>query len=226
MSNSSLLEAIADPVRLRILRRLSEGRSASLAELADAAGVHVNTVRPRIAELEEASVLERVVGAPSGPGRPSISYRLAAGWSVPTSDFRGLAQLLAAVALRAHARGKDLRAVGSEWGRYLQGRPGGHDLRADLPHALEQLGFDARVESSTLHLESCPCQLVLPDHPELVCELAAAVTQGVLHGSGSGLAVGEREHDTERRTCTITLVGDGRTGAPRKRPRNRRRLGH
>ena len=88
-----MLEAVADPVRLRIIRRLSDGRTASLADLADAAGVHVNTVRPRVAELEDAAVIERVTGAPSGRGRPSIGYRLAAGWSVPTSDFRGLAQL-------------------------------------------------------------------------------------------------------------------------------------
>jgi predicted ArsR family transcriptional regulator len=223
MSNMSMLEAVADPVRLRIIRRLSHGRIASLADLADAAGVHVNTARPRIAELEDAAVIERVTEAPTRRGRPSIGYRLAAGWSVPTSDFGGLAQLLAAVALRAHAREQDLRAVGSEWGRYLQGRPGGHDIDADLPHALEQLGFDARVEDSTLRLESCPCRHVLPDHPELVCELAAAATQGVLDGSGSGLAVGERRHDVEQRTCTITLVGDRAAGAARKRPRNRRR---
>ena len=218
-----MLEAVADPVRLRVLRHLSHGRTASLADLADAAGVHVNTVRPRIAELEDSAVIERVPGAPSGRGRPTIGYRLAAGWSVPTSDFRGLAQLLAAVALRAHARGRDLRAVGSEWGRYLQGRPGGHDVHEDLPQALEQLGFDARVEDSALLLDSCPCRLVLPDHPELVCELAVAVAQGVLDGSGSGLTVGEREHDVERRTCRITLVAGRRPGAPRKRPRNRRR---
>jgi len=219
----STLEAVADPVRLRILRHLSRGRTASLSELAGAAGVHVNTVRPRVAELAEAAVIERVAEAPSGRGRPSIGYQLAAGWSVPTSDFRGLAQLLAAVALRAQASGRDLRAVGSEWGRYLQGRPGGHDIRADLPRALEQLGFDARVGGSTLHLESCPCRLVLPDNPELVCELAAAVAQGVLDGSGSGLAIDAREHDVERRTCRITLVGGRRTGARRRRPRNGRR---
>ena len=218
-----MLEAVADPVRLRIIRRLSDGRTASLADLADAAGVHVNTVRPRVAELEDAAVIERVTGAPSGRGRPSIGYRLAAGWSVPTSDFRGLAQLLAALALRAQARGRDLRAVGAEWGRSLQGRPGGHDIQADLPQALERLGFDARVEGSTLRLESCPCRLVLPDHPELVCELAAAVTQGALDGGGSGLTVAEREHDVERRSCTITLVGGRRPGARGTRPRNRRR---
>ena len=54
----SMLEAVADPVRLRILRRLSEGRTASLADLAHAAGVHVNTVRPRVAELEETAVID------------------------------------------------------------------------------------------------------------------------------------------------------------------------
>src|SRR2546421_8405838 len=155
VSNMSMLEAVADPVRLRVLRHLSHGRTASLADLADAAGVHANTVRTRIAELEDSAVIEGVPRGPSGRCRPTIGYRLAAGWSVPTSDFRGLAQLLAAVALRAHAPRPDLPAVRSEWGRHLQGRPGGHDVHEDLPQALEQLGFDARVEDSALLLDSC-----------------------------------------------------------------------
>lgn len=213
------LDALADPVRLRLVRELATSPGASLRELAGAAGVHPNTARPHLAALEEAGAIEREHSAPSGRGRPRQGYRLAADWSPPTADFRGLAELLAATLLRGEPSAADLRAVGVEWGRYLQGRPGGHDAATDLPFALERLGFESQVDGSVLQLRSCPCTLVLPDRPEVVCELAAAVADGVLAGSGSDLEVGERSHDPERRTCALTLVRGRRPGAPRTRGR-------
>jgi DNA-binding transcriptional ArsR family regulator len=53
-----VLEAVADPVRLTIVRHLARHDSATLSELADAAGVHLNTVRAHVAALERAGVLE------------------------------------------------------------------------------------------------------------------------------------------------------------------------
>lgn len=200
------LDAIADPVRLRLVRHLSERPGASLPELAEAAGVHLNTARTHASALEDAGVIAREPAAPAGRGRPRVGYRLAAGWSPPTTDFRGLAELLGAVLARAGQDASDLRAVGLEWGRYLHGRPGGRDgVERALPSALERLGFDARVEGSTLELSACPCSLVLPDRPELVCELAAAVADGVLAGSGSTLRVGRRDHDPAARRCSMAL---------------------
>jgi predicted ArsR family transcriptional regulator len=215
------LDALADPIRLRIVRHLADHPGASLPELAEAAGVHVNTARPHAAALEAAAVIEREPAPPAGRGRPRLGYRLAPGWSPPTADFRGLAELLAAAVLRAGPDAKELRAVGEEWGRFLQGRPGGHDVRADLPHALAQLGFEARVDGRTLELRSCPCPLVLPDRPELVCGLAASVVEGVLSGSGSDLTVAGGSHHPERRHCSLELARTRRPGARRTRRRGR-----
>src|SRR5438067_1649673 len=53
------LEAIADPVRLAMVRRLARGGPAGLPELAGAAAVHANTVRPHIAALERAGLVVR-----------------------------------------------------------------------------------------------------------------------------------------------------------------------
>lgn len=218
----SSLDAIADPVRLRIVRHLSDHPGASLPELADAAGVHPNTARPHAAALEAAAVIERESDAPSGRGRPRLGYRLRPGWSPPTADFRGLAELLGAAVLRAGTDSEELRAVGQEWGRFLQGRPGGHDVHTDVPHALAQLGFDARVDGRTVELRSCPCPLVLPDHPQLVCRLAAAVVEGVLEGSGSGMTVAGGNHDPDRRACSLELTRTRTPGARRTRRRGRR----
>ena len=199
------LEALAHPTRLSIVRHLSERDSASLAELAAAAAVHINTARPNVVELERAGVLEREHTPPSGRGRPTVRYRLVEDYRPPTADYRGLAEALAAALLRAGQGPAQMRAVGLEWGRYLLGRPGAHDLERELPRALEQLGYQARLTDSTLHLSACPCALVLPDRPQLICELAMAVANGVLAGAHSQLCIGDRQHDAERRTCLARL---------------------
>src|SRR4051812_49870329 len=83
----SRLDAIADPIRLRIVRRLSETPAATLPELARAADVHLNTVRPHVAALEHAGVLTRERQAPAGRGRPPVQYRLAGDWRPPATDY-------------------------------------------------------------------------------------------------------------------------------------------
>jgi predicted ArsR family transcriptional regulator len=199
------LDSIADPVRLRIVRHLADSPGATLPELAAEAGVHLNTARSHVVALEDAGVLVRERHASGGRGRPSVVYRLAPGWTLPTTDFLGLAELLAATLLRASPSVADVRAVGLEWGRYLLGRPGAHHVEEELPLALERLGFHARIEDQTLELTACPCSLVLPDRPELMCELAVAVADGVLTGSGSGLQVGRRMHHPDVRRCAVEL---------------------
>lgn len=210
------LELVADPVRLRLLRHLSERDSCSLAEAAEAAGVHVNTARPHVTALVEAGALVRETAATAGPGRPAVRYRLPEGWTAPTVDFRGLAELLAAALVRSRQAPEELRDLGLGWGRYLLGRPGMHEVGRELPLALERLGFQAEVTDGELRLSGCPCPLVSPDQPELVCELAAAVADGVLAGAGSQARLTARRHDPRRRSCKAALRSAGRrTDKPR-----------
>ncbi len=206
------LDPLADPTRLRIVRHLSEQGSASLRELAAAADVHVNTARPNVVELERAGVLERESATPSGPGRPAVRYRLVEGWSPPSADFRGLAEVLGAALLRGGFGPDEIRAVGHEWGRYLLGRPGAHDVEREVPLALERLGFQVTLSGSTLRLSACPCPLVLPQRPQLLCELAVAVADGVLAGAGSELRVGGRDHNPAARSCAARLERTGAKG--------------
>jgi len=91
------LEAIADPVRLKIVRLLSERGTATLEQLTEAVGAHLNTVRTHLKALEEAGLLFRADSdVHEGPGRPQQTWRLREGWSVPTNDFRKLAEILRA----------------------------------------------------------------------------------------------------------------------------------
>jgi predicted ArsR family transcriptional regulator len=206
VSSIPTLDAVADPVRLSLLRRMGEQGPATLAELADAAQVHPNTVRPHLAQLEASGVVMRETASPHGRGRPPGRFRLAPGWRLPTTDFRGLAELLAAVALRAELTQPELGALGRQWGRYLAGRPGARDLEHEIPVALEQLGFQARVLGPRVVLSGCPCPLIAPDRPELVCRLVEAVVEGLTEAAGTGQHVTGRRHHPERRVCELKLT--------------------
>jgi predicted ArsR family transcriptional regulator len=199
------LEALSDPTRLRIVRRLAEG-PARLEDLAEAAGVHPNTVRAHVASLQESGVVEQEAAESDGRGRPPLRYRLEPGWTPPTTDFGGLAELLAATLVRTDAPEDLLRAVGREWGRYLLGRPGVHDLDRELPRALERLGFEPSLEDGRLTLRACPCRLILPGRPKVLCGLAVAVVEGMVEASGTELRVADSTHDPEARCCSVTLA--------------------
>ena len=86
------------------------------------------------------------------------------------------------------------------------GRPGALDAKRELPQALERLGFHAEVADGEVRLSGCPCPLVSPHRPELVCDLAASVVDGVLAGAGSQRRVTRREHDPARRACTLATA--------------------
>jgi len=204
-----VLDAVADPVRLRIVRHLAEHGSGTLSELAEAAGVHINTIRSHVAALEEAAVLESEQQAASGPGRPATEYRLVDGWGLSSTDFLELAGLLAAALVREHPDRASLRATGVDWGRWLVGRPGRRDVAEQLPRALERLGFHATVEGDLVRISGCPCAVVSPDHPEVVCGLATGLVEGVLAASGSPLRVGEHDAHPEQRHCTLRLTRVG-----------------
>jgi predicted ArsR family transcriptional regulator len=206
MADKGALQAVGHPVRLRVLQRLGNGETASVSELADSAGVHENTVRAHVAVLEDAGLIAGEPRPVAGPGRPGIQYRLTPAGERLDYDFLGLAELLAAAVGRAGMSPAQLREIGREWGRYLTGRPGQYDLRRRVPEILRGLEFDATVEEGHVRLTGCPCRTVAPDRPQLICELATGVLDGVLGASGSTQRVGEGFHDPARRDCRITLV--------------------
>jgi predicted ArsR family transcriptional regulator len=203
---SGALQAVGHPVRLRVLQRLGNGDTASVTELADSAGVHENTVRAHVAVLEDAGLIVGEARPVAGPGRPGIQYRLTPKGERLDYDFLGLAELLAAVVGRAGLPPEQLREVGREWGRYLAGRPGRYDIRKRVPEILAGLGFSATVADDEVRLTGCPCPTIAPDRPELICELATGVLDGVLGAVGASQRVGPAQHDPARRDCSVTLV--------------------
>ena len=201
------LDLVADPLRLRVVRYLEEHGRASLPELAKAAGVHANTLRPHVLEMEEGGLLEferRVL--PRRRGRPGIDYRLAKGFDSSQGDFLGVAELLAAALGRVGLDPDRLRAVGEEWGRYLLGRPGSYEVEDELPRVLGRLGFDASINGGQLQLARCPCSTVAPDRPTIICTLVEGVIEGALGAAGSQRSAKSFEHDPPERRCSAKIT--------------------
>lgn len=163
--------------------------------------------------------LQRVRGpaagsaAASGRGRPATEYRLTDGWVLSSSDFLGLAGLLAAALVRAGPDAGALRAAAADWGRDVARRRRRRDVAMALRRDLEQLGFHANVEGDRVRMSGCPCAVVSPEHPEVVCTLASGLVDGVLEAVGSPSVVVEHDRRPERRRCTLRL-GPASAAAP------------
>jgi predicted ArsR family transcriptional regulator len=205
----SLLDAIADPARLQIVRRLAQDGPASLQQLADAAGVHLNTARAHVSALEHAGAVVSRPRERAGRGKQGLEYELAEGWTLGSDDFRTIAEVLASAVIRNEMSSEDLLELGRAWGRYTLGRPGAHDPEAEVVRALERLGYVATIEDNRLQLAGCPCILVAPDMPGVICDLAMGLVEGVLEASGSHLRLGERRHHHAERRCQVALASAG-----------------
>lgn len=75
---TGLLNVIADPVRLGLIRCLAEGREATAAELSGGCQASGQTIRRHLEALVSSGVVVETVGATDGatPGRPAARFSL------------------------------------------------------------------------------------------------------------------------------------------------------
>ena len=202
---ASIIDAVADPARARLVRRLASHGPASLEDLAAAAGIHPNTARTHLRAMEAEGFVESAPEAAGERGRPRTIFSLRDGWALPDDGFRALAELLAATLEGTNPDPRALRRLGVRWGRSsLAGRTP-DDAKAELLRMLARLGFDARIEGDRLELGACPCPLISPHDPALVCRLVDAVVDGILEGSGGGIRAEHRHHNPKQRSCSALL---------------------
>jgi len=71
---------------------------------------------------------------------------------------------------------------------------------------LRELGFLAKMTPEGVTLRGCPCPLISPERPRLVCCLTSGVIAGALAAAGSPLHVGDETHDTSARRCSVQLI--------------------
>jgi predicted ArsR family transcriptional regulator len=160
----------------------------SLAEVADATGLHVNTVREHLEALRTTGLVRREAAPSAGRGRPAWLYR-AVRRTAPTSEYAGLATTLAATLHRTSAQPvRDAVAAGSEWGHEVArnaGPPSGTDhgaARRQVVRVLEQMGFEPEADADdvTVRLTRCPLLDAARRHPDIVCGVHLGIARGAL----------------------------------------------
>jgi predicted ArsR family transcriptional regulator len=191
-------EAVLDAVR-------SASGEVSVAEIAERADLRPNTVRFHLDALERQGRIERArptVGAPGGPGRPALHYRVRPG--MDPSGPRSY-QLLAEVLVESLADGPRTRAraqaAGHSFGRRLARdtgrRPRSRRAVVDtLVDVLATVGFAPERRTTRgetrIVLRHCPFLELADDRRDVICPVHLGLMQGVVAelGQDAGDPVG------------------------------------
>jgi predicted ArsR family transcriptional regulator len=98
----------------------SQAGAVTISALAAMTGLHQNTVREHLDQLVEAGAATKTKAASTGRGRPAWLYRATGSPRTGTSEYLGLASVLAAHIDRTSANPReDGIAAGVDWGRDL-----------------------------------------------------------------------------------------------------------
>lgn len=179
----------ADASRVAVLETVRQSdRPLDTRAIAEAVGLHVNTVRAHLALLAERGLVTVEPESRDRPGRPRMLYSTREkdnGWR----DYRILAE-----ALVAHISGMDgdrtqiAIAAGHAQGVRISGRPE-HPVSADeavhrVVEVLRECGFRpyATADRRRIVLHHCPFGELTRTCPEVVCGVHLGVVRGVLSG--------------------------------------------
>ncbi|MFN8025063.1 MAG: helix-turn-helix domain-containing protein [Acidimicrobiia bacterium] len=193
-----VLKALGDDTRYAMYQELARSTSAlSAQDLAEALGIHANTVRLHLDRLREAGLVDVEAVHRGTVGRPQHLYSLAAG--APGLGFDPpahalLAGLLAAMAERVGADVDDAVATGRAWGTERGAAARTRDCLGALDAELARLGFEPAAEadepgSGRIEFLHCPFRELAEAYPELVCNLHRGLCEGVIAAVGGGSIV-------------------------------------
>jgi predicted ArsR family transcriptional regulator len=196
-----VLKALGDETRFAMYRELAQSTTPlSAQDLADALGLHANTVRLHLERLREAGVVDVEAVHRGTVGRPQHYYSLAPG--APGLGFDPpahalLAGLLAAMAERIGADSTDAEQTGHAWGVEAGRRTPGRSCLDSLAAELARLGFQPAADEDVdengqarIDFLHCPFRELAEAYPELVCNLHRGLCEGVVDQAGSGSVVG------------------------------------
>lgn len=190
-----VLKALGDTTRYGIYRELvASVLPLATAEIAEALGLHPNTVRPHLERMREVGLLEVTVDARGGVGRPQHRYAPAPdapSLGLEPAPLPMLARLVLRLAERAGLGVEDAVAVGASQGRVdAEAYDAAPSALEALVTELDRLGFDPGVGEGVDHDEAviefghCPFRDVAERHPELVCGLHRGLVEGFVEAMG------------------------------------------
>jgi predicted ArsR family transcriptional regulator len=215
-----VLKALGDNTRYAIYLELARSPlPLTTAEVAEALGLHVNTVRPHLERMREVGLLHVEAEARGSVGRPVHRYSLAAdapSLGLEPSPFPTLARVLLAAAAAAGVDGDEVAEAGREQGRAdaeaWTAEGTGGDAAIDCLDALlleqTRLGFDPALVTdeaeASLAFAHCPFRTLAEAHPDLVCSLHRGLVEGLV-GCFAGASVVRFHPLVDRTPCQVEV---------------------
>lgn len=192
----SYLKTLSSLSRINLLHELQVHGSMTVAELAEATGLHHNTAREHLHRLIDAGFVHSEPIPRTTKGRPIVLYRAA---THPDDTVRGARRHAAGVRAEQFHRMMPLREVGSQ----QTSRDRQFDL---LDDHMNQCGFDAQVDLDTSHMtmHGCPFASLARDHPQ-VCEVHFALVRDALDLTDGPLTAQAVHPFSGPDTCTVDL---------------------
>jgi predicted ArsR family transcriptional regulator len=198
-----------------------ERRAISRDEAAAAVGISRPLAAYHLDRLVDDGLLEvrferRTGRSGPGAGRPAKVYQrsaVAVELSVPTRDYRFIAELLANAVERAAAGSAQsaLKDVANEAGAFLVGNVSTEesdnqtDGLTDLRRILGERGYEPYDNDGELRLRNCPYHRLAEDHRDLVCTANLAFIGGMAEHLGLGQALRMRL-DPKPGECCVSIA--------------------
>jgi predicted ArsR family transcriptional regulator len=195
---------------LRLLR--SSPAPMSILAIADALGVHPNTVRFHLEGLVSDGQVEQVEQGRKGPGRPPLMFAAVRQMDRGgTRHYRLLAEILTtALAAERNPRAKAM-AAGRAWGRQVVAHPrpkrapSADEAIDHLVGVLDDLGFAPERRTAKgkqqVGLRHCPFLELAETRGSVVCPIHLGLMQGALETWGAPVSVDRLDAFVEPDLC-------------------------
>lgn len=190
---------------LEVLRAADE--PLRIAEIAQAVGSHVNTVRGHLLTLSEHGLIASETAPTQGRGRPALLYSAGPRPGERTDEYRSLAGAFAAD-LVASGDGPQVRVrarrIGRAWGEGLRHPVAKGGPRRRLDATLADLGFGPERDGDLVRLTTCPLLDLAVENPDVICQVHLGLVDGIL-GRGETAPDAELTPFAEPGACHLRI---------------------
>ena len=210
-----IFKALGDNTHYAIYEELvRSGTPRSTGEVAEALGLHPNTIRPHLERMRDAGLLTVEVDSRGSVGRPQHRYAVSAeapSLGIEPPAYPLLAGLLANVAAGEAPSADRVASVGARHGHVLaESAPAGASCSSGLNGAMQELGFSPvssseDSHSTTMRFTECPYRRMAEAFPDLVCQLHRGMVEGYVAKKGG--TVVEFATLEDRDPCQAELAG-------------------
>lgn len=195
----SRYRALANATRRHLLRLLEDAEAPQpVTVLADAIGLHSNTVRGHLDIMVEAGLVDRFTEDRDRPGRPCTLYGPTEPASPEEGGYRFLAEILAgSITTMSPEPSKVAEDAGRAWGAYLVEKPAPFErFESDetftrIMTSLTDLGFEPEGEwdgsRTEILLHDCPFRDVARTRTDIVCSVHLGLMKGMSEEMGGAI---------------------------------------